>query len=380
MRAWIFVPIVALVTAGCHFSPVNPDATVTISGRALDAAGTPLAHTKVQLFKEADLGEAIVGSVLAVGSLGGVCLFAGAPPVCHRGHTATTGADGYYRFTLKGSDTQGLVGNESTLDLVVADPAGGANGPNTTVSFSVASTAVSLPDARLWNAAPAASERSGQLELSWSTAPSSAPSSAPAGTGVSYAAQLLVAGDAAPLWSQPAAGGHARIDARILEDRVAAGAISARTTLRKGVHASYLSARIPLHPISGAPPSRRRPCAAVTGISALATTPQSVCAVTDGDLTAPARLTATSGTGSRVVTGVVVDLGQVRRLGLIVVRGTAGMIEVELSEDGVTYHEVWAGTGATIAVTPPSGPGARYVRVRSTGGLDESLLAEVSAW
>ena len=370
MRALIFVPIVALVATGCHFSSVKPDATVVISGRALSATGAALAHVQVHLYKEADFGEAIVGSVLAVGSLGGVCLFPGAPAVCHRGHVATTGADGSYQFTLKGSDTQGLIGDVSTLDLVVADPAAGARGPSTTVSFTVASTTVALPDARLWDAQPSATEGAGRIALSWSGAP-------PAGTSPSYAAQLLDPGSALPTWSQPAAGGRAEIDARILEDRAAAGAISARTTLRAGVHASYLSARVTLHPIAGTPPSRRRPCAAVSGTSTLTTTPQTGCRATDGDLSAPARLTAAN---AAVVSGVVVDLGQVQPINLVVVRGCAGMFVVELSADGLAYREVWAGTGATVAISPPGTPGARYVRVRSPSGLDESLLAEVSAW
>jgi hypothetical protein len=369
------VSVVAIVATGCTISPVKPEATVVISGRALTSTGAPLAHTQVHLYKEADFGEAIVGSVLAVGSLGGICLFPGAPAVCHKGHVATTGLDGSYRFTLKGSDTQGLVGNESTLDLVVADPKGGAAGASTTISFKVASTAVTLPAARVWDALPRVAEGSGIIGLSWTTLP------AAYGSGATYSAQLLDPSRPVPMWTQAASGSRAQIDARVLEDRAAAAAVTARTTLTAGVHGIYLSARVAVRPIAGAPPSRHAHCLAVTGTTTLATTPQTVCVATDGDLTSPARLTATNG---RVVTGVVIDLGKVRPVSLIVARGVGGMVVVELSTDGVTYHQVSIGSGPTIAVStpgiPPGSPAARYVRVRAPGGLDESLLTEVSVW
>ncbi len=57
-----------LAAAGCSTSDIDPDATVRISGRALDAAGRPLADTRVLLFKQADLGEVALGTVLVVGT------------------------------------------------------------------------------------------------------------------------------------------------------------------------------------------------------------------------------------------------------------------------------------------------------------------------
>jgi len=38
------------------------------------------------------------------------------------------------------------------------------------------------------------------------------------------------------------------------------------------------------------------------------------------------------------------------------------------------------GTDSTVALSPPGQPTARFVRVRSPSGLDESLLSEVSVW
>jgi hypothetical protein len=129
--------------------------------------------------------------------------------------------------------------------------------------------------------------------------------------------------------------------------------------------------------IAGAPPSRDRPCRALLGRNRFATVTQPHCAVTDGDLTAPARLSA--GTG-RTVTGVVVDLGRVRPVSLVVVRGMAGSVLVETSTNGRSYRRVGTAQGSPVAVHPPGRTAARYVRVRAVDGLDESMVAEVSVW
>src|ERR1700743_1276994 len=66
----IVVASVVASCASCRFSKVNPHATVGIPGRARDSAGHPFAAATVRLFREADLGQVLVGSVLAVGTLG----------------------------------------------------------------------------------------------------------------------------------------------------------------------------------------------------------------------------------------------------------------------------------------------------------------------
>ncbi|MCU1657397.1 MAG: LigA protein [Pseudonocardiales bacterium] len=365
--------LIAAVLTGCTFSKVNANATVVVSGRALTARGSPLAGVQVRLFKEADLGEALVGIVLAVGTLGTMCLLPAAPAICRRARVATTDAGGGYTFTLKGSDTQGLIGTEAALDLVAAAP--GANGPSTTISFKARQTTVTLPDARLWNAIPRVSEGSGRVQLAWSSLP------ATAGRGAAYLAQLFDPTRQVPMWSQPESGTRADIDARVLEDHSASVAVAARTALTGGgtsdVHASYLSSRLAVQPIAGAPPSRRHPCRAVTGTATPASTPQTVCGVTDGNLVTPARLKAAK---AQVVTGVAVDLGSVRPVDLVVARGVAGMVVVELSDDGATYHAAATSSESTVAVSPPGRPAARFVRVRSPSGLDESLMTELSVW
>jgi hypothetical protein len=369
MRRCALVTILLLTLTACDFSHVKPQQTVVISGRALDATGAPLRHVQVHLYKEADLGEVMVGSALTLGSLGGVCLFPGAPAICHKGRVTTTDAAGRYRFTVKGADTQGLIGDADTLDVVFG---GRTPGASTTLRFKAQSSQVRLPGARLWDAGLRVAARGGPaFAASWQDLP------AIDGSDAGYTMQLLDTARGVPLWSQPATAPHARIDARVLEDHTASAAVTARADMRSGVSAIYLSAQHPVRPSAGAPPSRHLPCLAVTGTTRLATSRQTVCAATDGDLVSPARLVATNG---KVVSGVVVVLPRPRRVSFVVARGLAGQVVVEVSRDGRRYHRVGTGDGSTVAVSPPGRPVARYVRVRSPGGLDESLLAELSVW
>jgi hypothetical protein len=367
--------VVLSLTAGCRFSHVKSKETVHISGRALGASGAPLADAQVRLFKEADLGEALTGIVLAIGSLGSVCLLPGAPPVCRRARVATTDSNGRYTFTLSGADTQGTLGTEATLDVVIAGK--GADAPSTALSFPARSATMRLPDARLWAAGPHVNENRGMVRMTWSSLPRAA------GGSAKYFAQLFDPRRQAPVWSQPASSGGGSIDGRVLEDHAAKAAATARAELSGAtgtteVRASYLSTRLPVSALSGAPLSRSKPCLAVSGTAPnLATTRQPRCAVTDGDLISSAGLHAAKGAN---VTGVVVDLGRPRPVGLVVARGLAGMYTIELSKDGRTYVPVTTTSTSPEAVEPAGHPVARYVRVRSPGGLAESLMTEISVW
>jgi len=99
--------------------------------------------------------------------------------------------------------------------------------------------------------------------------------------------------------------------------------------------------------------------------------------MTDGDLTSLAGLKAA---GKKVVTGAVIDLGSVRPIDLVVTRGFTGQFLVEVSTDGTTWQPVGSALGRTVAVDPPGTPSARFVRVRSATGVDQSLASEVSVW
>lgn len=354
-----------LLTAGCRVSHVKPDATVVITGTATDATGAPLARATVHLYKRADLGEAVLGAVFTIGTLGGICFLPGAPDVCDKGHKTTTDAAGKYTLTLRGSDTQGLVGDVSTLDLVVGD---GRTGASTTLSFRVDTTAVTLPTARLWAGPVRVSEARGQIGMT------ATPPPATYGGSPSYSAQLSYPAHL-PLWSQSAsATGQASVDARLVEDSTALAYMSVRTSLGGGVHAMYVSPHVSVAAF-GVPPSRHASCTALTGTTQLASTPQNGCTITDGNLTAPAHLKATT-----TVSGATIDLGRARALSYVVARGTSGDVVLEISADGSAFTQVGLGDGVTVAVATPGHALARYVRVRSASGLDQSLMSELSAW
>jgi hypothetical protein len=353
---------------------VDPNASVTISGTALNAAGKPLANTKVLLFKQADIGGVLFGGILALGSLGTICLLpkGDAPDLCRKARTATTDARGRYQFDLKGEDTQGSLGTEATLNVVFSS--GGST--STTVSFSAKDASVRLPAARLVNLAPHVAQSARGIRVGWAGLP------AAAGRRPSYNAQLFANRGQSALWTQTANGRSTTLDPRLLEDRPGSVAVGASTVLPGAsgtgtVRGYYLSRMLPVRATAGAPPSRGKRCAAVTGTAPARDGSFSRCAATDGDLDSAARLAADSGA---VVTGAVVDLGSVRPVSLVVGRGFSGQVVVEISTDGRTFSTVATSSGSAVATKVPGGQRARYVRLRSPAGLDESLSSELSVW
>lgn len=362
---------VALTVSACSFSSVDPNATVTVTGRALDAQGRPLSGATVVLIRQPDVGQVIFGSVLAIGTLSTICLAPNAPAICDDAHLATTDSRGRYRFEVPGSETQGSLGTEATLNLTFS---AGADAGSTTVRFQAKDTDVRLPDAGLWRARSQVRQSGGDIHLTWA----GLPAAGNRGT-VSYSAQ--VAGTEGTIWSQSAGSRSADIDPRLLEDRAGSVAAQASAELSGGSHAgsvrvSYVSAQHDVRATAGAPPSRGRSCAAVTGTGPVRTGRFSACAMTDGDLGRPAQLLA----NGKVVTGSVIDLGSVRPIRLVVARGFAGQIIIETSTDQKTYRYYGGGNAGTVAAEPKTPISARYVRVRSAVGLDESLASELSVW
>jgi len=332
-----------LILAGCELSHIKPQQTVVISGRALSANGAPLSHVQVRLYKEADFGEFIFGAAAALGSLGTVCLLPSAPTICHKGHQATTSADGSYRFTIKGADVQGMVGDVSTLDVVFADSNNSA-AASTTLRFKARTTQVQLPTARLWSAGLRVANGRSTFGLSWHAL-----------KGAAYTVQLLDPAQGISLWTQAASGGSARVDTRVLEDRTAGAAVTARVSLGNDVNAAYVSARTLVHPVAGAPPSRHASCSAVTGTTQVVSFRQIRCAATDGDLITPARLNASNGA---VVSGVMIALPQARPIALVVARGVSGSVVVEVSPNGRSWRRVATSSKTTFAVRAPGEPTA----------------------
>jgi hypothetical protein len=361
-----------LSVSACSFSDVDPDAEVHISGRALDPAGKPLRDARVLLIKQPDLGEVVFGTVLTVGTLSTVCFANDAPAICDKAEVTTTDEDGSYAFDLKGSDTQGTLGTESTMSVVFSAEAGSAS---TSISFTVEESEVSLPAARLWRSRTKVAQTGGAIRLAWRPLPRAA------GDDPAYTAQLW-GRHSTPIWTEPVSPGEATLDPRILEDQSGFAAVGATTTLSGAegadeVRASYLLPQVPVRRSAGVPLSRAHPCASVTGTAPAEDGAFAICRATDGDLDRPARL---EGRGKQVVTGVTVDLGSRRPIDLVVGRGFSGQIVVEASADGTTYQLVASATGTAFAVRPQSPTTARFLRLRSPTGLDQSLSAEVSVW
>jgi hypothetical protein len=255
------------------------------------------------------------------------------------------------------------------LNVVFSGP---ADQGSTTVSFTAEDETISLPDARLWRARPRATS-GGSIRLSWRPLPNAA------GPRRTYSAQAFEKSSQTALWSQSAKGSAASIDPRILEDGSGSVAVSAHSGLSGGsgaghLSASYLSTKVPVRSSAGKPASRGARCAPVTGTAPAVNGAYTRCASTDGDLTSPAHLS-----GNGVVDGVVVDLGRARPIDLVVARGFAGQVIVETSADGRSFQTVATSSG-TVALPIPGRPTARYVRLRSPSGLDESLSSEVSIW
>ena len=292
-----------------------------------------------------------------------------APAICNKAVKARTDGDGRYEFEVKGEDTQGTLGNASTMNVVFS---AGRGKTSTAVSFVADGEHVSLPDARLWNPKPQVRD-SDDIRLSWSPL---------RGSGkVSYSALLYDASGSSAIWSQKASGDSATLDTRILEDRRGTAAVGATAKLdgadgADDVRANYLSARLPVRGTAGRPLSRGKACAPVSDVGPVTTGCFGRCGVTDGKLDAPAQL----GKGGVPVTGAVVDLGSRRPIDLVVARGFSGQLLLEVSDDNHNYRLVATGSGTAVALEPNVATTARYVRLRSPSGLDLSLGYEISVW
>ncbi|HEX2681439.1 MAG TPA: hypothetical protein VHQ03_09115, partial [Candidatus Dormibacteraeota bacterium] len=116
--------VLLAAACGVQQSGLDANAAVTISGKALNANGQPLASTRVVLIKELDLGEAIGGLFVTAVTLGIACLADHPPALCaNNSHVTTTDAAGGYSFTVKGGDTQGSLGLASTMEVMARAPA-----------------------------------------------------------------------------------------------------------------------------------------------------------------------------------------------------------------------------------------------------------------
>jgi hypothetical protein len=359
-----------LAAGACTASKVNPGAVVTVTGSVQDADGRPAAGTQVLLFKEGDLGEVVTGLIVAIGTLGIACFTQQAPSFCARARRATSDSGGNFSFRLKGSDTQGSVGNADNFDLLVRQGTG--------VRFRIQQPQLTVPALRPWGAGLEVATRADGAPTSvrWPPLPSDYGSA-------TYLVNFVDATAQRPVWGQPRASSPSQLDPRVLEDRQGRIEVDA-TTRQAGPDTSfdftYRSQQVPFRG-PGAPPSRGAACS--TAAEGQPPTPLRPCPLTDGDLFTGASLAggpACTGCTPPAHDSVYLDLGTSRALSLIVVRGSNTTLIVETSDDAVTWSTIGSVTGNPASLAPARTGRARYVRVRSPSGLDLSGLSEISVW
>lgn len=366
--------IVAIVTLGamataCTASKLQADATVRVTGTVLDASGQPARNADVALFKRADIGEVLIGATLAIGTLGLTCFVANAPSFCEGARKARTDDSGAFSFSLKGSDTQGSVANASDFDLLARVPRPAGGDLASSVRFKIQQEDLEVPALRVWDATPSVTAERGAVRTSWTGLPGGY------GDSPDYGVRF-VDGQKRVVWNVADAKPGARVDSRLLEDQRGAVEVTASTSTPgpdTTFRYTFFSQGAP-YSGAGAPPSRGAACVASSADGQ--TAPLSPCLLSDGDLFAAANLSS----GGGVRTGVYLDLGAPKPIGLVVGRGATGTTAIEASDDARTWTMVGPGSGSLISASPNGSVRARYVRIRTTNNVDIGNLTEISVW
>lgn len=360
--------VTLLATTGCTTSKVASDAAVTLTGSVQDANGIPVTGTRVVLLKEADFGEIFSGAVIAISTLGLSCLVGQAPSFCARAPHTTTDAAGSFSFHLKGADTQGSVGNADSFDVAAA---------GTNVRFRIQRTQLAIPTLRTWGEAVSLSTAGGLDSVVRPDLP------AAYGGSPTYAVNFTDATAGQPVWTVSPAQRSVSVDTRVLEDRHGTVEADARTR-QAGPDTSFdFTYRSQTAAFSGPGAAPSRGAACTSGGPGQAPRPLQPCGLTDGNLFASAplpRVAACAACTPPVLSEVTLDLGTLRPVSLVVVRGSDAALAVEASVDGAAWTPVGTTSGDPSAVTAAAGLRARYVRLRTPTGLGIETLKEVSVW
>jgi hypothetical protein len=359
----------AVVAGGCTRSHVAPSAVIHLSGTVADAAGQPVAGAPLLLFKEVDVGEAFVGLTEALATLGAACFVPLGPAVCARARKATSGPGGSFSFDLTGRDTQGSVGNADNFDLTALLPATPATAARaaTTVRFRVQRRALVLPTLRAWAAPIEVTDGRTAVQVRWPALPAAGYAPSPG-----YSVQFVDGATRLSVATVSRATSGASVDPRWLEDRSGTTEVDA-TARQRGPGTDFVfTYRSQTAPFQGhaSPPSRGAACVASKAANG-APTRVSPCRLTDGDLFAAAAVSGDT---------VYVDLARPVPVALVVVRGASTVVEVESSADAKAWNPLGETTGGFSPVVVGAATTARYVRVRSTSGLDVANLTEISVW
>lgn len=367
--------------AACTASKVDPDARIDIAGSLHRQDGSPAGGVRVALTKEPDVIEAL-GTVM---SLGLACLDEDLPDACGDTRTAGADADGRFRFRLEGRDTQGAVGNASTMELSALLPrrAPQVAGPGVTLRFLVQTPDIMLP-LGFWEPAVRATADRRTMSVTWSRVRGDVLPDAASIGDLRFA--IRFASGRTDVWTFDRAQAGRPLDTRVLEDTRGSFAVVARadaipTTERTGSKIDVIlrSARYPYTGTAGAPPSRGASCRLERGSRRITLSP---CTMTDGDFATelPPGVGCRQGSPCRPARHVVVDLARATVIDAVVVRGCGPGCDISTSNDGRAWRQraTMSSDREDAIVELPGAVRARYVRVSSSG--DVAGLREISVW
>lgn len=331
-----------------------------VTGRILRADGTPLGGAPVRLDENRSVANDVLGGVFFLLTAGLSCIAGADPCRPSGGASATTGADGEFRFDVEAVE-RARGGSNGVILSAGAAPTGGLRAKfDPAVGGDLGELALWSPNLRAGTdgfhvrfkatAPPGADGRTEVDARVLDGQGRAVVDDTETGTDVTFAVDRRAYEDGpgtvvlASGFSRPRAAQNPRIDWTSPPARVGSGA--------------------------GAPLSRGRPCTMDVG----GRVPPAGCPLTDGDLVTE------SVPGLR---SVVVDLGASRPVGLIAVRRLAETVEI--SDDGQAYVPVarTSGQGGWPATRHDAGgrPG-RFVRVvvAPPETREPTGAAEVSVW
>ncbi|HEX9774784.1 MAG TPA: hypothetical protein VGB83_04295 [Actinomycetota bacterium] len=387
-RSWAALPAICVLLAACTQSKVEPGADVVIRGALQRQNGSPVAGERIALGRIPDPLEGLA----TVFTLGLNCLAdrytkLSLPNACDEVHVATTGGDGTYRFALKGRDTQGTLGQASTLELTALLPRSGGQlaGASASMRFLAQTDEVMVP-VRFWEPAVTLGANARDARADWSRLPASV---APKGGADRVTYRLTFAEGDATVWQIARARRKAPFDTRLLEDAegafaVTASALGIPVVESRGATLGLIlrSPRLAFRAPAGPPPSRGRSCSVLDANDR--PVDLSPCGLTDGDFAAPfnppVERCQDAGCLEPTHREATVDLGAVRPVSLVAVRGCEGDCAVELSGNGSAWRPFATGSSGNgfVAMKPAREARGRYVRVRSSVGIEH--LREMSVW
>ena len=362
---------VVSVGLGCSASPLDPMATVTVSGHVygvMPGADVHLIHTD-----HADTDGINSGELTCA--------------TCEAGTWRTTRVDdaGTFSFTMKGSDTQDFFGDTRSLTVFLegrpSSVAGAVGRPGTSWTFDALSTGIQLPETTLLTEAPSLTYVGPTMEV---RVPRVGPQSAPERVVLADANDNVVA-------SVTTRNGRAHFSRRLLEDTPARVWYEIND-VASGIHrfsrSPVVAVSEPVVPVS-------RGAACHTFLRSGRAVPVMPCGVTDGDLrttrvlgNAVDRCDNLSGDAlahcsALAIETVQVDLARPTTVRAVVVHdGYGGLVEV--STDVHRFVPFGRATSTPQAFTRPFarifvGLAHSVVAVRVTGRAT-AYLAEVSVW